>query len=161
VKLGGEVPGIHTDAWLFVADDTHGIARQVREYDSDARLVAHAETQELAIARWVQESFCPGGAWVIVCKCFDPDTEQPLTGEPDSRVMTLLRRADTWRRRYPERYARAARRVLEGRERLRRAELAERNRELAERAVHRYRKNEGIKTKASVPRLWVPEGVTR
>ena len=161
MRLGTEVPGILTDKWLFVADDAHNIAQRVRDYDSESRLVAHAETHELAIARWVQASFCPGGAYIIAFKCFDPDTEEPIIGEPDARVLELLKRADTWRRRNPHRFYRATQKIIERREAHNRSLMHDRAAEIARRSVHKSKARHGIKDKAAMPGrtvsgLWIP-----
>lgn len=82
--------------WRFVERDLHRIASQVTEYDSDARLIRNDETGRLGLARWVPSNLlCNGGYWALVREIFDLDTDRPLTGEPDGRVMRFMRAADS------------------------------------------------------------------
>lgn len=151
MRLGDEVPGILTDKWMFVADDTHKITERVKQYDSACRLVCHVETKQLGIARWVQAEFAQGGAWMIAFRARDPETGDPIIGEPDERVVWQMGRFDTWRRRNPERMDRAVAETIRRRqEQLSEAEQ-EKNAEMAEKFVRGWKQRTGIKDKIIVP----------
>lgn len=151
MRLGDEVPGILTDKWLFVAGDTHKITERVKQYDSACRLVCHVATQQLGVARWVQESFAPGGAWMIAFRARDPETGDPITGEPDERVIWQMGRFDTWRQKNPGRMHRAAAEVLRRRQEQLSAAESEKNAEIAEEFVRGWKQRTGIKDKIVVP----------
>lgn len=136
---------------MFVADDTHKITERVRQYDSSCRLVCHWETKQLGVARWVEAEFAKGGAWMIAFRARDPETGDPIVGEPDERVIWQMGRFDTWRRHNPKRMAQAAAEVIRRRqEQLSDAEQ-EKNAELAEKFVRGWKNKTGIKDKIIVP----------
>jgi len=153
MKLGTDVPGIFTEGVYFVEDDLYGIAKQVEEYDADARLVANVfDEHKLGIARFVRDQkWAPGGAWVVAFWCNDQTTGAPLAGEPDARVMELVRKFDTHRRADPRRDRHNIRTVLAMREARRLMELRDRAGAVAEKTVHGWRQAQGIKTRIYVP----------
>lgn len=97
--LGPQMPSDTQPAWRFVESDLHGVARRVREYDPDARLVRQDTTGQLGLARFVRP--CPAagsGAWKLARKLYDLRDDSPLDGEPDQRVLECQRAFDAWRR---------------------------------------------------------------
>lgn len=153
MKLGTHVPGIFTEGVFFVDEDMHDIAQQVEAYDADARLVVNRlEDHKLGIARFVRDQkWAPGGAWVVAFWCNDQETGLPLAGEPDGRVMELVRKFDTHRRQNPRRDRHNVRTVLAMREARRLMELRDRARETAAKTVHGWKAARGIKHKIFVP----------
>ena len=123
MRIGSELP--FDDGWHFVEGDLYDIHRRVKEYDPLAALVRNPESGQLGLARFNPSTpIVPGGAFILSTTCLDPLTRQPLTGEPDARVVTFQRIADghritnhtTWVRR--RRDAMAAERAAQKRERL-------------------------------------------
>lgn len=154
MKLGTHVPGIQTEGVFFVDEDLHEIARQVTEYDADARLVANkfTEPHELGVVRFVRdEKWAPGGAWVLAFWCNDQDTGTPLAGEPDQRVLALMRKFDTHRRGNIARDRHNVRTVLAMREYRRLSALRDRVGDVAQRSRHQWQQARGIKHKIFVP----------
>ncbi|NBV24120.1 MAG: hypothetical protein EBS05_19650 [Proteobacteria bacterium] len=151
MRMGDSVPGILTDEWKFVAEDAHRVAERVREYDRDCRLAVHVPTHQLGVARWTVASFAEGGAWMIAFRCRDPETGEPMIGEPDERVLWLMDRFDMWKQANPGRLAKAAAEIQRRRaEHLEEADR-ERNAEMAEKFVRGWKLKEGIKDKIYVP----------
>ena len=153
MKLGTDVPGIFTEGVFFVLEDQHEIAKRVAEYDPDAALVVNKlDGHKLGIARFVRDQkWAPGGAWVVAFWCNDQETGAPLAGEPDARVLELMRKFDTHRRADPRRDRHRIRTVLAMREARRLMELRDRAGETAQRSVHRWQQARGIKHKIFVP----------
>lgn len=143
-------------AWRFVEGDLHDTAKRVREYDTDARLVRRNDGL-LALAVWVKQTpFTIGGRWTLAAELRDPETGQPLNGEPDARVLTCQRAFDGWH------HARTRQSAYEYRRRVQdkrwRDEAAEHKKiedeqgEPAERFVHALRKDVEWKPRAYIPR---------
>jgi hypothetical protein len=151
LRLGEDVPGILTDHWKFVAEDPGDYVSKVKRYDSEARLVIHVGTGQLGVARYVKASFAPEGAWMIAFRVRDPETGEPLTGDPDERVLTLMRKFDTWARSNPGRLAKAAKETLRRREDFLSDEVKARNNENALKFIHDYKKESGQRGRVFVP----------
>jgi hypothetical protein len=111
VILGAPVPGVLCHGWRFVVFDAIDAARQIKERYRDSRLVAHPVTQQLGIVSWIRrEALGPspqieslarspvqaeGGLWSPPVWLTDPDTGQPLRGEPTERALEDIRRRDS------------------------------------------------------------------
>jgi hypothetical protein len=94
--LGQTLPDPYQD-WRVVEGDLYDIASQVREYDSDARLVRNDQTGQLGLGVWHKAHPIPGGALVLAREMFDLTTDAPLTGIPDQRVLRCQRSYDSRR----------------------------------------------------------------
>ena len=93
MRIGSELP--FDTGWHFVEGDLYDIHRRVKEYDPLAALVRDSETGQLGLARFNPSTpIVPGGAYIFSAVCLDPLTSEPLTGEPDARVVTFQRIAD-------------------------------------------------------------------
>ena len=108
--LGGEVPGLLTRGWRFVASDAHHIADTVRQEFPEARLVCHEVSGQLGVANWYtppsredaqkiekaakQPVTAHSGMWLLALRMHEPGTEEPICGEPDQRVLQECRRVD-------------------------------------------------------------------
>lgn len=89
--------------WRFVEADLHDIAGRVIQYDADARLVRNDESGQLGLARWMRSNlFANGGYWSLARTLFDLDTDLPLLGEPDARVLRFQRATDSYGRNLAE-----------------------------------------------------------
>jgi hypothetical protein len=98
MRLGEPIGSALYDDWRFVEEDMHNISGRVTEYDSEAKLARHEETGHLGLARRINAPFDGGGhIWVIARRLHDEETGDPLTGEPDKRVLDEQRRADAFR----------------------------------------------------------------
>lgn len=143
--LGSEL--LTAPGWRFVEGDLYGVAGRVREYDRDARLVREDQTGRLGIARQVN------GRVLLACECMDWDTQRPLTGEPDPRVLIDMRHRDSHQIKSLRVWNRRHRDAREKRERADFMAMSESNGEHAERMVHTIgRKDRGIRNFASIPR---------
>jgi len=81
--------------WFVVEGDLHDITHRVREYDQSALLVRESGTGQLGIAHFNKHTeLVPGGTHMLAARCLDPATREPLTGEPDGRVLSYQRIAD-------------------------------------------------------------------
>lgn len=93
--LGPYIPG-PVGGWRFVERDLYDITSRVIEYDQDARLVREDGTGNLGLARWIPSDwFIKGGYWQLARTVHDLDTDTPLAGVPDGRVMRFMRAADS------------------------------------------------------------------
>lgn len=91
------MPGL-VRGWRFVEDDLYDIASRVIELDQDARLIREDGSGVLGLARWVQSDlFASGGYWAFVRELHDLTTDEPMTGEPDARVISWMRASDNRR----------------------------------------------------------------
>lgn len=156
MRLGSSVPGLITP-WRFVAQDLHDIARRVRELDRDARLAVETTTGQLGIVRNVVLEAEPGSlttdphdTWIIGFRATDDDGE-PLTGEPDARVLELMRRYDSWAKRNPVRFRQAAELAARQHEARTQQFIRERAREFAEEYLFAGRRYAGIRHNIFVP----------
>lgn len=151
MRMGASVPGILTDEWKFVAEDGGDYVQKVRDYDRDCRLAIHVPTHQLGIARWTIASFAEGGAWMIAFRCRDPETGEPMIGEPDERVIWLLNRFDMWKNANPSKLAKAAEQIQRRRDEQLDEPTKERNADMADKFVRGWKLKEGIKDKIYVP----------
>lgn len=88
--VGAPLPGAW-ESYRFIDADQHDITRRVRELDEDARLAVNTENDELAIVRRVPElEQLTGSPWTVACYL-------PLKGEPDGRVLRIMRERDNRR----------------------------------------------------------------
>lgn len=150
--LGPKVTGPVLTDWRFVEKDLHDIASRVREYDRDARLVREDETGHLGLVRWHPRPFLiAGGHWTTPRAMFDLDTDKPLMGEPDGRVLRFQRASDSWGRNLRDWYRRTqhAEWMQEKREQDEQYEL---NLDHAEHFVHALKKDVSARPRAFVPR---------
>jgi hypothetical protein len=112
MQLGEQVNGLMMDRhWRFVVHDLHGVAEAVKRHDSSARLVAHDELLEVAVARFIERRHLSGdidrvtqkpitesgGAYMLVFRPRRPDGSY-MRGEPDMTVLDQLRARDVWAR---------------------------------------------------------------
>jgi hypothetical protein len=159
MRLGGQVPGVLLNGgWRFVAEDQHNISQRVREVDDDSRLAVNVESGQFGIVRHVvlegdvgKLGMDPHNTWIVAFKATDPDTGQPITGEPDARVLELMRRYDTWTKRNPDRARKAAEAVVRHREARQQQLIRERARALAEGYLWAGRRYLGMKNNIYVP----------
>lgn len=151
MRLGEDIPGILTDHWKFVAEDPGNYVQKVKDYDRDARLAIHVGTRQLGVARYVKADFAPEGAWMIAFRARDPESGDPIVGDPDDRILELMRKFDTWARNNPGRLAKAAEETLRRREEYISDELKAKNYENALKFIYDYQKKAGIKNRIYVP----------
>lgn len=91
--IGSELP--FDEGWFVVEGDLYDVHRRVKEYDPDALLVRDSESGHLGLARFNPSTpITPGGAYILSATCLDPRTSEPLSGEPDPRVLSFQRIAD-------------------------------------------------------------------
>ena len=131
--------------WRFVEDDLYGIAERVKEYDGEARLVRQDESGHLGLARLMPGDFMPGcaGTWLVARRLSDPETGEPLTGEPDQRVLTEQRSSDFFRVQDPVRWRKRMHGAWMLELQRRRERFAKANEEYADRMVHRMSRDSG------------------
>ena len=114
--------------------------QDVEELEDVSRLPIHAD----------------GGLWILALTPKDQQTDDPLCGEPDERILTACRMFDrrrkssTFNARRWHRFATAQAELAEQRER---AELLERATEWAEQWHHQHIRSRGDRH----PRIWVPD----
>lgn len=154
--LGPPMPAPFT-AWRFVEGDLHDIAKRVREHDKDARLVRQTGTGRLGLARWVASTpFTIGGRWALAAEVRDPQTGEPLTGEPDPRVVTCQLAFDGWHHTRSRQSAYEYRRRVQDKrwrdEANEHKAIEDGEGENAERFVHALRKDVSSKPRAFMPR---------
>lgn len=147
--MPGSVPG-----WRFVESDLHDIAGRVTEYDRDARLVRNDDTGQLALARR-HRSEVDGGRWrwLLARSLHDLDTDRPLIGEPDGRVLRCQRATDSWGRDLAD-WRRRVARAERARERREYEAMHDENMLYAERFVHELRHDVSAR-----PRAYIPKGI--
>lgn len=112
MRLGDPVNGLMMDHhWRFVLDDQHRIAEAVKRENPKARLVAHDQTQEIAVARFIEREHLGegidalvgapvtdrGGAYLLVFYPRRGDGSK-MVGEPDHTVIDQMRERDMWAR---------------------------------------------------------------
>lgn len=150
MKVGEPVEGLMTQNWSFVEGDLHDICDRVKQYDSQAALGVHTDGH-LGILRFVYTDFAPGGAWIVCFNLDDPLTEDGRWyGEPDSRVLDQMGRADMHKRDMRDMVKKLQ--LMWKLEQFRQmAEDAEYSRDLADHTIHEYRKREGQKRRIYVP----------
>jgi hypothetical protein len=156
MRLGEPIGSALYDDWRFVEEDMHNISGRVTEYDSEAKLARQEETGHLGLARRIDSPFDGGGhIWVIARRLHDQETGDPLTGEPDARVLNEQRSSDAFRVDNLDRWRKAQERMWVLDQEVRRAREIEEQMENAEKFVwHARTKDLGHKNK-----IWVPASV--
>jgi hypothetical protein len=150
--LGPSMPAPYAD-WRFVEADLYDTVSRVREYDDEARLVRQDLTGHLAIARWHRTSeLIRGGTWLFARQIHDLDTDEPLSGEPDGRVIHFMRATDSHRISDMDKWIRRVRRHELEAEARKDAEIIEGEGDHAERMVHAMRRDAGLKRRAFISR---------
>lgn len=147
--LGHKLPAPY-QSWRVVESDLYDVARQVREYDPDARLLRNEETGCLGLGVFYRRHVIPGGAITLAREFFDLRTDAPLAGEPDQRVMRCMRAYDAhritdlkaWQRKVTE----FEHRTIDKRE-----AVSDEMTEMGERYVHAYGKDIGSTKRAFIP----------
>lgn len=157
MRLGEQIGSVLYEDWRFVEEDLHNIADRVTEYDSEARLARQEETGHLGLARRIDAPFDGGGhIWVIARRLRDKETGEPLTGEPDARVLDEQQSSDAFRVDDLDRYRKAQERMWILDQEVRRAREIEAEMENAEKFVWTLR-NKDLDRK---DKIWVPASVT-
>lgn len=149
--LGREMAPSTVTGWRFVEDDLYGIASRVMEYDDLARLIRQDETGQLGLARWVESNLLIGGGyWAFVREIHDLDTDAPLRGEPDARVMRWMRSSDS-RGRSLRKWAEQSKVSMWMREKREEDQMRAENMEYAERFVNALKKDVSARPRAFIP----------
>jgi hypothetical protein len=153
MRLGEQIGSVLYDDWRFVEEDMHNISGRVTEYDSEAKLARQEETGHLGLARRINSPFDGGGhIWVIARRLHDQETGEPLTGEPDARVLDEQQSSDAFRVDNLDRWRKAQERMWVLDQEVRAAREVERNMENAEEFVWTFRKKDiGRKDTILVP----------
>lgn len=153
MRLGEPIGSALYDDWRFVEEDMHNIGERVTEYDSEAKLARQEETGHLGLARRINAPFDGGGhIWVIARRLHDEETGEPLTGEPDKRVLDEQRRADAFRIDNLDRWRKTQERMWILDQEVRHAREIEKQMEHAEEFVWTFRKKDlGRKDSILVP----------
>jgi hypothetical protein len=153
MQLGEPIGSVLYDDWRFVEEDMHNISGRVTEYDSEAKLARQEETGHLGLARRINAPFDGGGhIWVIARRLHDEETGDPLTGEPDKRVLDEQRRADAFRIDNLDRWRKAQERMWVLDQEVRHAREIESQMANAEEFVWTFRKKDlGRKDSILVP----------
>lgn len=109
--VGDEVKGVMCNGARFITSDANNIAERVREENDRARLV-RLPSGQLGLVEWfprekmgegnVEDKAktsiqAHGGAWFLVLSFSDDDGE-PMTGEPDARILTQMQKFDVRKR---------------------------------------------------------------
>lgn len=152
--LGPQMPTDTQPAWRFVESDLLGVARRVREYDPDARLVRQDVSGQLGLARFVRP--CPAadsGSWKLARLLYDLRDDSPLDGEPDQRVLECQLAFDAWRRaRMLRDHQRMMERWQESEDERRRREGEESLGEIPDEMAYLMRREAGVKNTIFVDR---------
>lgn len=144
------MPGPVT-GWRFVEADLHDIASRVQEYDADARLIREDGSGQLGLARWQRSGlFAGGGYWTVAKRMHDLDTDRPLTGEPDARVLRVQRSSDSWGRDLRD-WRRRVQHADWMREKHVEDQIRDENMDHAERFVNALKKDVSARPKAFIP----------
>lgn len=154
MRLGEPLGSVLYEDWRFVEEDMHDISGRVTEYDSEARLARQEGTGHLGLARRINSPFDGHGGhvWLIARRLHDEDTGDPLTGEPDKRVLDEQRRADAFRVDNLDRWRKTQERMWILEEEVRHAREVEKQMESAEEFVWTFRKKDlGRKDAILVP----------
>ena len=146
--LGQKLPGAYS-GWRFVEGDLYDIAGRVREYDQEARLVREDGSGNLGLAVWQHNHFqVPGGTWTLARIIHDLNTDTPLDGEPDARVIRFMRATDSRRFANIETWNRKVKEATRARELRKDLATEEGFGDHAERYVHAYGKDLGVTKRA-------------
>jgi len=156
MKLGDPIGSVLYEDWRFVEEDLYNISNRVTEYDSEARLARHNDSGQLGLARRIVAPFDGGGhIWVIARRLRDKETNDPLDGEPDARVLDEQQSSDAFRCQDLARWRKAQQRMWILEEEAKQARAVEQNMANAEEFVWTFRKkdlgrNDSILVPASV-----------
>lgn len=144
MKIGGVVNDLLYPHWQFVEGDLHNISERVTEYDAEAKLARDSFSGQLGLARKVDDPDPDGGShcWLIAKRLVDDETGDPLTGEPDKRVLDKQREADAWRVDNLDAWRRTTETMWQMNERARVAKSIEKNMENAEEMVWTARRKD-------------------
>lgn len=154
MRLGEPIGSVLYEDWRFVEEDMHDISSRVTEYDSEAKLARQEGTGHLGLARRINSPFDGHGGhvWLIARRLHDEETCEPLTGEPDKRVLDEQRRADAFRVDNLDRWRKTQERMWILEEEVRHAREVEKQMESAEEFVWTFRKKDlGRKDAILVP----------
>lgn len=154
MRLGEPIGSVLYEDWRFVEEDMHDISSRVTEYDSEAKLARQEGTGHLGLARRINSPFDGHGGhvWLIARRLHDDETGEPLTGEPDKRVLDEQRRADAFRVDNLDRWRKTQERMWILEEEVRHAREVEKQMESAEEFVWTFRKKDlGRKDAILVP----------
>lgn len=154
MRLGEPIGSVLYEDWRFVEEDMHDISSRVTEYDSEAKLARQEDTGHLGLARRINSPFDGHGGhvWLIARRLHDEETGEPLTGEPDKRVLDEQRRADAFRVDNLDRWRKTQERMWILEEEVRHAREVEKQMESAEEFVWTFRKKDlGRKDAILVP----------
>lgn len=154
MRLGEPIGSVLYEDWRFVEEDMHNISERVTEYDGEAKLARQEETGHLGLARRINSPFDGHGGyvWLIARRLHDEDTGEPLTGEPDKRVLDEQRRADAFRIDNLDRWRKTQERMWVLEEEVRRAKEVAAQMANAEEFVWNFRKKDlGRKDSILVP----------
>lgn len=153
MKIGDPIGSVLYEDWRFVESDLYNIAERVTEYDSEARLARQNDTGNLGLARRIASPFDGGGhIWVIARRLHDKETGEPLTGEPDARVIDEQQSSDAFRCADLPRWRKAQERMWILEEEAKHARDVESNMANAEEFVWTFRKKDmGMKNAILVP----------
>lgn len=145
--IGHPVPGGVWSHYRFIDADQHNITGRVREMDPDAAIAVNTENDELAIMRRVPElERITGSAWTVA-------KYLPFKGEPDGRILQVMRESDNRNTRSLRQYSRDLRDGYMRMMSRQRKDSLDVHMGYAEREVHRHSRQEiGIKPTISVPR---------
>jgi len=97
MQLGTVVNELLHPDWRFVESDLHNIHERVQEYDGEARLARDNDSGQLGLVRRISNPVGGGHIWAVARRLRDPETNDPLEGEPDARVLTEQRESDAFR----------------------------------------------------------------
>lgn len=153
MQIGEQIGSVLYEDWRFVTADLHNISDRVTEYDSEARLARQEETGHLGLARRIAAPFDGGGhIWVIARRLHDKESGEPLTGEPDARVLDEQQSSDAFRCQDLDRWRKAQERMWILDQEVRHARGVEENMANAEEFVWTFRKKDlGRKDTILVP----------
>lgn len=151
--IGDPIGSVLYEDWRFVESDLYNIADRVTEYDSEARLARQEDSGHLGLARRIASPFDGGGhIWVIARRLQDKETGEPLTGEPDARVIDEQQSSDAFRCQDLDRWRKAQERMWVLEEEAKHARAVEENMANAEEFVWTFRKKDlGRKDAILVP----------
>lgn len=146
--LGQRLPGAYR-GWRVVEKDLYDIAARLREYDPDARLVREDGSGHLGLAVR-RKTVLRGDHIAFARRMHDLDTDLPLSGCPDGRVLRFARGADSrritnWAEWWRQMYAAEARA-----EALREKAWADTDGDHAEHMVHSFGKDSTHKPRAFI-----------
>lgn len=150
--LGDRLDGAYTD-WRVVEDDLYHVADRVREYDEEARLLRQEGTGKLGLGRYVPSHYITGQRGLAFAReVVDMDTDVPLTGTPDARVIRFMWAADAHRIRSMREWQRRSDEAYFEREAREDQRTYEQFLEPGERFMHAYRRDLSAKPFAAIAR---------